>query len=99
MRDDSGTVRPHSDTGKKCLFVNEGYTTRISGLPDDESRQILDFLFEHLKRPEFIYRHQWQLNDLLLWDNCAVQHKAVFDYALPLRRRMERTTIRGSGTW
>lgn len=92
-------LRTHPDTGKKCLFVNEGYTTRISGLPDDESRRTLDFLFEHLKRPEFIYRHQWQLHDLLLWDNCAVQHKAVFDYALPLRRRMERTTIRGSATW
>lgn len=92
-------LRTHPDTGKKCLFVNEGYTTRISGLPEDESRQTLDFLFAHLKRPEFIYRHQWRLNDLLLWDNCAVQHKAVFDYALPLRRRMERTTIRGSATW
>lgn len=92
-------LRTHPDTGKKCLFVNEGYTIRISGLPEGESRQTLDFLFAHLKRPEFIYRHQWRLNDLLLWDNCAVQHKAVFDYALPLRRRMERTTIRGSATW
>ncbi|MGA0115260.1 MAG: TauD/TfdA dioxygenase family protein [Burkholderiales bacterium] len=92
-------LRTHPDTGRKCLFVNEGYTTRICGLPEDESRQTLDFLFEHLKRPEFIYRHQWRLNDLLLWDNCAVQHKAVFDYALPLRQRMERTTIRGSATW
>ena len=92
-------LRTHPDTGKKCLFVNEGYTTRISGLPEDESRQTLDFLFAHLKRPEFIYRHQWRLNDLLLWDNCAAQHKAVFDYALPLRRRMERTTILGSATY
>lgn len=92
-------LRTHPDTGKKCLFVNEGYTTRISGLPGDESRQTLDFLFAHLKRPEFIYRHQWRLHDLLLWDNCAVQHKAVFDYALPLRRRMERTTIRGSAPY
>jgi len=92
-------LRTHPDTRKKCLFVNEGYTTRISDLPEDESRRTLDFLFEHLKRPEFIYRHQWQLHDLLLWDNCAVQHKAVFDYALPLRRRMERTTIRGSAPW
>jgi taurine dioxygenase len=89
-------LRTHPDTDRKCLFVNEGYTTRITGMPEDESRQTLDFLFEHLKRPEFIYRHQWRVNDLLLWDNCATQHKAVFDYALPLRRRMERTTIRGS---
>lgn len=67
--------------------------------PDPESRETLDFLFEHLKKSEFIYRHGWQLHDLLLWDNCATQHKAVFDYALPLRRRMERVTIRGGASF
>jgi taurine dioxygenase len=88
-------VRTHPHTGKKCLFVNEGYTTRILDVPEDESTQTLQFLFEHIVRPEFIYRHHWQEGDLLLWDNCATQHKAVFDYALPLHRRMERVTIRG----
>lgn len=89
-------VRTHPFTGKRCLFVNEGYTTCIMGMPEEESAQALEFLFEHMTRVEFIYRHQWEIGDLLLWDNCATQHKAVFDYALPLRRRMERTTIRGS---
>lgn len=89
-------VRTHPHTGRKCLFVNEGYTTRILDMPEDESAQTLQFLFAHIIRPEFIYRHHWRMGDLLLWDNCAVQHKAVFDYALPLRRRMERVTIRGS---
>lgn len=88
-------VRTHPYTGKKCLFVNEGYTTRILGIPDEESAQTLKFLFEHIVKPDFIYRHHWQVGDLLLWDNCSTQHKAVFDYALPLRRRMERTTVRG----
>ena len=89
-------IRTHPYTGKKCLFVNEGYTTRIVGMTEEESAETLRFLFEHMVRPEFIYRHQWRKGDLLLWDNCATQHKAVFDYALPLRRRMERVTIRGS---
>jgi len=88
-------VRTHPYTGRKCLFVNEGYTTRILDMPNDESAQTLKFLFEHIVKAEFIYRHRWQPGDLLLWDNCATQHKAVFDYALPLRRRMERVTIRG----
>lgn len=89
-------VRTHPFTGRKCLFVNEGYTTRIVGWAEDESERILKLLFEHIVRPEFVYRHQWQAGDLLLWDNCLTQHKAVFDYAPPLRRRMERTTVRGS---
>lgn len=89
-------IRTHPFTGKKCLFVNEGYTTRITGMAEEESAETLRFLFEHMARPEFTYRHQWRKGDLLLWDNCATQHKAVFDYALPLRRRMERVTIRGS---
>ena len=89
-------IRTHPYTGKKCLFVNEGYTTRIVGMTEEESAETLRFLFEHMVRPEFLYRHRWRKGDLLLWDNCATQHKAVFDYALPLRRRMERVTIRGS---
>ncbi|HYC46420.1 MAG TPA: TauD/TfdA family dioxygenase [Burkholderiales bacterium] len=88
-------VRTHPFTGRKCLFVNEGYTTRIVGMSAEQSEETLQFLFSHLAKPEFQYRHQWQVGDLLLWDNCLTQHKAVFDYALPLRRRMERTTLRG----
>lgn len=89
-------VRTHPFTEKKCLFVNEGYTTHVSGLPEAESDETLKFLFEHIVRPEFVYRHHWEVGDLLLWDNCTTQHKALFDYAPPLRRLMERTTIRGS---
>ena len=45
----------------------------------------------------FIYRHRWQVGDLLIWDNCSTQHLAIPDYALPQRRLMERTTVaRGS---
>jgi len=89
-------MRTHPYTKKPCLFVNEGYTTRIVDLPPEESGRVLDLLFEHVSRPEFVYRHQWQEGDFLIWDNCSTQHRAVFDYALPQRRRMERTTLTGT---
>ena len=87
--------RTHPRTGRKCLYVCDGYTHRIDGLPEDESRELLAFLFEHLKKPEFRYSHDWQVGDLLIWDNCAVQHKARFDYPPELRRVMQRCTIEG----
>lgn len=89
-------MRTHPYNGKHCLFVNEGYTTSIAGLAAEESEHVLNLLFEHVSRPEFIYRHQWRAGDFLIWDNCSTQHRAVFDYALPQRRRMERTTLCGT---
>ncbi len=89
-------MRTHPYTKKPCLFVNEGYTSRIPDLPQDKSDRILGALFEHASRPEFVYRHSWRAGDFLVWDNAATQHRAVFDYALPQRRRMERTTLTGS---
>lgn len=89
-------VRTHPFNGRKCLFVNEGYTTQIVGLEPAESEAILSELFELIQRPELTYRHRWQVGDLLIWDNCAVQHQAVCDYELPRRRRMERTTLTGT---
>jgi taurine dioxygenase len=89
-------VRVHPETGRKCLFVNEGYTTRILDIDEKESDALLAELFAHIRRPEFVYRHQWQVGDFLIWDNCSTQHRAVPDYALPLRRVMERTTLTGN---
>lgn len=87
--------RSHPWTGRKTLFVNEGFTTSIEGLPKEESDALLRTLFDHITRPEAVYRHQWRMGDLLMWDNGSTQHRAVADYALPLRRRMQRTTVRG----
>jgi taurine dioxygenase len=89
-------VRTHPETGRKCLFVNEGYTQRIVGLPQAESDELLEFLFAHITSSQFVYRHRWRAGDFLIWDNCAVQHRAMLDYELPLRRRMERTTLTGT---
>lgn len=89
-------VRTHELTGKKCIFVNEGFTVSIVGMPEGESQALLRKLLDHCTRPEFMYRHRWRVGDLLMWDNCATQHYAVADYALPLRRRMHRTTVAGT---
>jgi taurine dioxygenase len=92
-------VRTHPRTGRKGLFVCDGYTKEIVGLPEAESRALLDTLFAHLYRPEFRYHHKWQLGDLLIWDNAAVQHKATFDYGKPLRRKMQRGTLEGTAPY
>ena len=89
-------VRTHPYTGRKCLFVNEGYTSRIAGLDAPESEALLSELLEHVTDPRFVYRHRWQVGDFLMWDNCSTQHRAIADYELPQRRHMERTTLRGS---
>jgi taurine dioxygenase len=91
-------VRRHPFTGKQCLYVNEGYTTRIVGLPKEESDALLAELKAHAVQPQFQYTHKWQVGDLLIWDNCAVQHKAVPNYALPKRRLIERTTALGAAS-
>ena len=88
-------IRTHPITGRKCIYVCEGYTTRILDIPEAESRELLTFLFAHVIKPAYVYRHRWRQGDLLMWDNCAVQHLAIFDYA-PLHRHMERVTVEGS---
>ena len=87
-------VRTHPETGRKALFVSEHFTTRILGLPEDESRALLDELFERSTRPEFVYRHRWAPGDMVFWDNRSLMHLAA---GTPdhLRRRMNRTTIEG----
>ena len=86
-------VRVHPVTGRKCLYVSEGYTVRIMDLPDEESAALIKDLTSHIANPRFHYRHNWRQHDLVMWDDCSTQHKATFDYALPLRRRMHRTTV------
>jgi len=89
-------VRTHPFTGRKSLYVNEGFTGGIVGMPKDESDALLAGLYEHVIDPRFMYRHRWQVGDLLMWDNCSTQHNAVANYAPHQRRHMRRTTVRGS---
>lgn len=88
-------ILSHPLTGKPCLYVNKGFTHRLLGVPASESDALLEQLYEHARRAEFIHRHRWQEGDLLLWDNYSTQHRATGGYALPQRRLMWRTTIQG----
>lgn len=91
MESEHPVARVHPVTGRKCIYVNEGYTTHIVGLPEAKSQALIAELTAHCARPAFQYRHVWQAGDLVVWDNQATQHKASFDYALPQRRLMHRT--------
>jgi len=87
-------VRTHPVTGRNGLFVNRGFTIRINELPDDESRAVLHFLFEHSTKPDFQVRFHWHPHSIAFWDNRAVQHLAVWDY-FPHTRSGFRVTIKG----
>ncbi len=86
-------IRTHPITKRKALYVNEGFTTRLLGVDHKESNAILNYLFEHVRMPEFQCRFRWRKGDLVLWDNRATQHYAVYDYADP--RRLHRIAIEG----
>lgn len=86
-------VLVHPETGRRALYVNESFVTRIVELDRLESRAVLDFLFRHVERPDFIVRWKWADNDVAFWDNRAVQHYAVPDYTAT--RRMQRIVLSG----
>jgi alpha-ketoglutarate-dependent taurine dioxygenase len=87
-------VRTHPATGRKALYVNRLMTVRIEGLPTPESDELLDMLFDHQERREFIYEHVWRPGDLLMWDNRCALH-ARTDFSPAERRLMRRVTILG----
>ena len=87
-------IRTHPVSGRKGLFVNEGFTTHINELPPPESQAVLAFLFAHVGRPELTVRWKWRVDDVAFWDNRVTQHYAIADY-LPERRTMHRATVNG----
>jgi taurine dioxygenase len=84
----------HPITGKRLLYVNPTFTSRIVELPRRESDAILKLLFDHLVQPDFQVRLKWRENDVAIWDNRATQHYATGDY-YPEYRRMHRVTVGG----
>jgi taurine dioxygenase len=87
-------VRTHPATGRKAIYVNRLMTRRIEGLPPEESEELLNVLFDHQERPEFIYAHIWRPGDLLMWDNRCTLH-ARTDFSADERRLLRRVTIKG----
>jgi taurine dioxygenase len=70
--------------------------TGIEGIEGWEAETLIAALADHIVKPAFVYRHQWRVGDLLMWDNCTVQHRAIQDYDLPQRRLLHRTTMGGT---
>jgi taurine dioxygenase len=88
-------VRTHPRTGRKSLYIVRDDTTSIVGKDAIESQTLIEALADHVIKPEFIYQHIWHQGDVVIWDNCTVQHRAVQDYVLPQRRLLWRTTVKG----
>ena len=88
--------RTHPDTGKKVIYVNRAFTQCIKGWEENESKDMLDFLYSRASTPEYQCRFAWENNSIAFWDNRACQHYANSDY-WPQIRRVERVTIVGDG--
>ena len=89
-------VRVHPRTGRRCLYLSEELVRGIPGLPDSEAHDLLAELMAHATQPQFTYRHRWSEGDMVLWDNCSSLHRATGDFTPAQRRRMHRTTLRGT---
>jgi taurine dioxygenase len=87
--------RTHEDTGRKAVYVNRLMTVGVEGMPDEESAPLLNAVFNHAEKQEFVYEHVWRLGDLLLWDNRCSSH-ARTDFPTTERRLMLRTTVKGA---
>ncbi len=85
--------RLHPITGRPVLYCNPGYATRIDGLPEGESAELLAFLFAHQEQEKYFHAHGWTEGDVLIWDNIGTVHNAVADYGADEPRYMRRVQI------
>jgi taurine dioxygenase len=86
-------VRVHPLTGRKVLYANPGYTMWIEGMDRLEGDKILDYLFRHQERVDFLYAHRWSVGDVLMWDNIGTVHNAIADYMPDEHRYMRRAQV------
>ena len=91
---DHPVVRVHPDTGRPALYVNANYTKEIEGWTEEESAPLLGYLYAQAARPEYTYRHRWQVGDIVIWDNRSTQHAVIPDTG-GQERTLHRVTIRG----
>ncbi|MCT9008481.1 TauD/TfdA dioxygenase family protein [Streptomyces sp. NPDC054766] len=88
-------VRVHEVSGRKALYAGGNVPWRIEGMSEDESAPLITFLQEFSVQPRFTYCHQWQVGDIVLWDNRSAMHRATYYDHVEHRRLMHRTTIAG----
>lgn len=83
----------HPLSGRKVLYCNPGYAIRINELPEKESDEMLQFLFEHQTKPEYRYSFKWHVNDVLMWENIGTIHNAIPDYGPHEHRLVKRCQV------
>ncbi len=88
-------VRTHPVTGRKSLYVSPRFTVAIEGVDDAEGQPLLNELFDHQKKPDFMFRHKWKTGDLVFWDNSATIHLACGGLKPHDVRKLHRTSIAG----
>ena len=88
-------VRTHPETGRKSLYINAAFTIGIRELENEESANLLAFLYDHAVQPAFVYRHRWRVGDVVMFDNRCLMHYVVPDHPHDMHRRMHRTTAGG----
>jgi taurine dioxygenase len=87
--------RTHDETGRKAIYVDRLMTVSIEDMPKAESDALLEAVFDHSEKSEFVYRHVWRVGDLIVWDNRCSMH-ARDDFPSDQRRLMLRTTVKGT---
>jgi taurine dioxygenase len=89
-------VRTHPETGRKAIYINPAYTTRIEGLAEGESEALKKQIFSHCMEGRFRLRYKWRAGDLLVWDNAALMHSATTKSLDPAEHRtIWRVTVSG----
>ena len=84
----------HNESGRTALFISRLLALRINELSQEESDEVLNFLFDHSEKPEFVYEHEWSIGDLVMWDNRCLNH-ARTDFPTSERRLLRRNVIQG----
>ena len=87
-------IRTHPETGRKSLYVNRAHTVRFEGMTEKESSPILNYLYKHQVRDEFVCRFRWTEGAIAFWDNRCTQHYPVNDYQ-GFKRLLHRVTLKG----
>ncbi len=88
----------HPETGGRSVFVNPAHAVSIEGMEDDEAWELMEEVFAWCIQERFQDRHQWRMNDTVIWDNRCCWHRATADNPLRQPRIFLRTTVRGRRT-
>jgi alpha-ketoglutarate-dependent 2,4-dichlorophenoxyacetate dioxygenase len=87
-------VRVNPVNGRKSLFLG-AHASHVEGLPVEEGRALLRLVLDHVTQPQFRYRHEWRADDLVVWDNRCVLHRATPYDSVRHQRLLQRTTVSG----